>query len=143
MLEDEAATIALARQLAARAVAGDALLLAGPLGAGKSTLARAFIRARAGDEMLDVPSPSYTLAQSYEFDPPVAHFDLWRLSGPNEVAELGFEAALSGIVLVEWPDRLGSLAPPDALRVALEWGAGDARVATISGPDALLARLLG
>ncbi|MHB1303734.1 MAG: tRNA (adenosine(37)-N6)-threonylcarbamoyltransferase complex ATPase subunit type 1 TsaE [Acidiphilium sp.] len=142
MLEDEAATIALARQLAARTVAGDALLLAGPLGAGKSTLARAFIRARAGDEALDVPSPSFTLAQSYELDPPVAHFDLWRLGGPNEVAELGFEAALSGIVLVEWPDRLGPLAPADALRIALEWGAGEARVATVSGPGALLARLL-
>ncbi|HEX7389927.1 MAG TPA: tRNA (adenosine(37)-N6)-threonylcarbamoyltransferase complex ATPase subunit type 1 TsaE [Acidiphilium sp.] len=138
LLEGEAATAALARDLAARAEAGDAILLAGPLGAGKSTLARAFIRARAGDPALDVPSPSFTLVQSYDLDPPVAHFDLWRLGGADEVAELGFEAALAGIVLVEWPERLGGLAPDGALRIALSWGEGDHRTAVLDGPDRLI-----
>ncbi|CAG4912194.1 unnamed protein product [Acidocella sp. C78] len=141
-LGGEDATAALARQLAAQARAGDALLLSGPLGAGKSTLARAFIRARAGDATLDVPSPSFTLVQTYELDPPVAHFDLWRLGGPEDVAELGLDAALAGIVLIEWPDRLGPLAPQEALTIALEWDEGDHRTATIRGPDALLERFL-
>ncbi|MDD2876791.1 MAG: tRNA (adenosine(37)-N6)-threonylcarbamoyltransferase complex ATPase subunit type 1 TsaE [Acidiphilium sp.] len=138
-LADEAATLALAHDLAARAAAGDVILLTGPLGAGKSTLARAFIRARAGNPALEVPSPSYTLVQSYELDPPVAHFDLWRLTGEADVVELGFEAALTGIVLVEWPDRLGGLTPLDALRIDIAWGAGEARTVTLDGPARLLA----
>jgi tRNA threonylcarbamoyladenosine biosynthesis protein TsaE len=138
VLETEMATIALARDLAARAVAGDVLLLSGPLGAGKSTLARALIRTLADDPTLEVPSPSFTLVQSYDLTPPVAHFDLWRLSGPADVEELGFEAALSGIVLVEWPDRLGDWAPAGAVRIALAWDEGERRVVTLDGPDRLV-----
>ncbi|MDD2862701.1 MAG: tRNA (adenosine(37)-N6)-threonylcarbamoyltransferase complex ATPase subunit type 1 TsaE [Acidiphilium sp.] len=134
VLESEAETVALARGLAARAVAGDAFLLSGPLGAGKSTLARAFIRARAGDAALEVPSPSFTLVQVYELEPPVAHFDLWRLAGETDVEELGFEAALAGIVLVEWPERLGGLVPAEAVRIGLEWAEGERRVVRIEGP---------
>lgn len=138
VLETEAATVALAAHFAAHAVAGDAFLLTGPLGAGKSTLARAFIQARAENPVLEVPSPSFTLVQTYELDPPVTHFDLWRLAGPADVEELGFEQALAGIVLVEWPDRLGKLAPPEAVRIDLAWRAGFARLANIDGPARLL-----
>ena len=113
---DEAATAALGRRLAALARPGDALLLSGPLGAGKSTLARAFIRAACADPYLQVPSPSFTLVQCYEAAAaPIWHYDLWRVAGPAALAELAWEEALTGIVLVEWPDRLGTLAPPDAL----------------------------
>lgn len=137
-LPDLDATEALAARAAALARAGDALLLSGPLGAGKSAFARAFLRAAAGDAALDVPSPTFTLVQSYELPRGTAHhFDLWRLSGPADLAELGWEEAREGIVLVEWPERLGGLAPADALRVALSPAADEAaRDAVLSGwPD--------
>ncbi len=117
---DEAATAALGARLAALARPGDALLLSGPLGAGKSTLARAFIRAACADPDLQVPSPSFTLVQCYDSPSgPIWHYDLWRISGPAALAELAWEEALAGIVLVEWPDRLGPLAPPEALTIAI------------------------
>eukprot|EP01035_Chromulina_nebulosa_P035480 gene35480-47706_t len=119
-LPDQEATETLAARLAGLARPGDAVLLSGPLGAGKSTLARAFLRAAAGDPALEVPSPSFTLVQSYETRlGPVHHFDLWRLSGPAALVELGWDELTSGIVLVEWPERLGALQPEDALTVAL------------------------
>jgi tRNA threonylcarbamoyladenosine biosynthesis protein TsaE len=119
-LEDEQATIALGAKLAARARPGDVLLLEGPLGAGKSTLARAFIRNLAGDPRLTVPSPTFTLVQAYETPRgEVWHFDLWRLDGPEGLTELGWDEVDQKIVLVEWPERLGALSPADALRVTL------------------------
>lgn len=135
---DLAATESLAAGIAERVRAGDALLLSGPLGAGKSAFARAFIRARADDPLLDVPSPSFTLVQIYDLAVPVAHFDLWRLEGPAGVMELGFDAAREGIVLVEWPDRLGALAPGEALRIGIEWAQGEARRITLDGPERLI-----
>lgn len=135
---DLAATESLAAGIAERVRAGDALLLSGPLGAGKSAFARAFIRARADDPLLDVPSPSFTLVQIYDLAVPVAHFDLWRLEGPAGVMELGFDAAGEGIVLVEWPDRLGALAPGEALRIGIEWAQGEARRITLDGPERLI-----
>jgi len=144
-LPDLAATGRLAARLAPAARPGDALLLAGPLGAGKSAFARAFLRAATGDPALEVPSPSFTLVQSYDLPHggQAHHFDLYRLAGPEEVAELGWEEALDGIVLVEWAERLGALAPRDALRIALAPGAGEeARIATLEGWPDRLPRLL-
>ncbi|MCS6890002.1 MAG: tRNA (adenosine(37)-N6)-threonylcarbamoyltransferase complex ATPase subunit type 1 TsaE [Rhodovarius sp.] len=123
LLPDPAATDALATRLAALARPGDAILLEGPLGAGKSAFARAFLRALAADPGLEVPSPTFTLIQSYPLPGGVEahHLDLYRLSSPAEVAALGFEELREGIVIVEWPDRLGPLAPLDALRVVLDF----------------------
>jgi tRNA threonylcarbamoyladenosine biosynthesis protein TsaE len=134
-LPDAAATGRLAARLAARARRGDTILLEGPLGAGKSTFARAFLRAAAGDPGLEVPSPTFTLVQGYDLPAgPACHFDLWRLDGPADLAELGWDEAREGIVLVEWPDRLGALRPDDALTIALAPGATEeARVATLAG----------
>jgi len=116
---DEAATEALAAKLAARARPGDILLLSGPLGAGKTAFARAFIRARAADPTLEIPSPSFTLVQTYDLPTPIWHYDLWRLTGPAALDELAWDEAQSGIVLVEWPDRLGALTPPHSLHITV------------------------
>ncbi len=134
VLADPAATERLAARLAALARPGDAILLEGPLGAGKSTLARAFLRAAAGDPALVVPSPSYTLLQTYATRlGPVHHFDLWRLAGPDGLAELGWHEAAGDISLVEWADRLGPLAPADALRITLAIRGETGREARLSG----------
>ncbi|HME20140.1 MAG TPA: tRNA (adenosine(37)-N6)-threonylcarbamoyltransferase complex ATPase subunit type 1 TsaE [Acetobacteraceae bacterium] len=134
-----AATEALATSAAALARAGDVILLEGELGAGKSAFARAFLRAATGDPTLEVPSPTFTLVQSYDTRiGTVHHFDLWRLNGPAGLAELGWEEARDGIVLLEWPDRLGALRPTDALTVALRQTGNDSRRAMLSGwPDRL------
>ncbi len=135
-LPDQDATESLAARLAGLARPGDAILLAGPLGAGKSTLARAFLRAAAGDPSLEVPSPSFTLVQSYDTRlGPVHHFDLWRLSGPGALVELGWDELTGGIVLVEWPERLGPLRPEGALMVSLADAGETARVAVLEGWD--------
>jgi tRNA threonylcarbamoyladenosine biosynthesis protein TsaE len=124
----------LARWLAARLRPGDALLLSGPLGAGKTALARALLRHLADDPALEVPSPSFTLVQSYDTGlGPVHHFDLWRLDGPRGVLELGWDELGGDIVLVEWPDRLGQLRPPGALEIELRLLADGAREAVLAG----------
>lgn len=136
-LPDVEATGALAARLARLLVPGDAVLLEGPLGAGKSELARRLLRAAAGDPGLEVPSPTFTLVQTYDLPTgTLHHFDLYRLDGPADLAELGWDEAREDIVIVEWPDRLGPLAPPQALRIAMAPGeTEDARVATLSGWD--------
>ncbi len=138
-LPNEAATEALAATIAGLAHAGDVILLEGELGAGKTVFARAFLRAATGDPGLEVPSPTFTLVQSYDTSiGPVQHFDLWRLSGRGGMTELGWEEARDGIVLVEWPDRLGALRPAGALTVALHATGTDSRRALLSGwPDRL------
>ena len=138
-LPSQAATEALAATVAALTRAGDAILMEGVLGAGKSVFARAFLRAATGDAALEVPSPTFTLVQSYDTRiGTVQHFDLWRLDGPTGLTELGWEEARDGIVLVEWPDRLGPLRPTDALTVALHPTGADSRRAMLSGwPDRL------
>ncbi len=149
-LPDLAATEALGRRVAGLLRAGDAVLLDGPLGAGKTALARALLRAACDDPALEVPSPSYTLVQGYDGRTaagealPIAHFDLWRLHDPSALEELGWDEARDGVVIVEWPDRLGVLAPADALRLTLRplasAGAGDVpRRATLAGWDGRLA----
>ncbi|MDE2318705.1 MAG: tRNA (adenosine(37)-N6)-threonylcarbamoyltransferase complex ATPase subunit type 1 TsaE [Rhodospirillales bacterium] len=133
-LKDESETQRLGKKLAAIARPGDVLLLEGQLGAGKSSLVRAFIRAAMGDARLTVPSPTFTLVQSYETPAGAAifHYDLWRLDGPAALEELGWDEALGGIVLVEWPDRLGGLTPPSAWRLGFSL-AGAGRDVEIEG----------
>lgn len=121
-LDDLPATHALAQALADAAEPGSAILLSGPLGAGKSELARAFVRAWLGDPQAEVPSPTFTLVQPYEGDRGVVwHCDLYRLGDPDEVEELGLaDAFAEAVVLVEWPDRLGRHRPLDRLELTLE-----------------------
>jgi len=133
-LPDENATAALAARLAALARPGDVIALKGELGAGKTSFARAFIRARGGGEA--VPSPTFTLVQCYDLQGgAVWHFDLYRLRAPEEAWELGIEEAFAeGIALIEWPERLGVLLPSRRLLVALDFAAKPgARRATLSG----------
>jgi tRNA threonylcarbamoyladenosine biosynthesis protein TsaE len=132
-LPDADATEALGARLAALTQPGDVILLEGPIGAGKSCLARAFIRSRLGREE-EVPSPTFTLVQVYEADGvEIWHADLYRLTYPDEVWELGLDDAFqTAICLVEWPDRLGAHVPPGALHIRLE-AKGEGRRAVISG----------
>ncbi len=100
---------------------GDMITLSGDLGAGKTTFARALIRHLAGDPTIEVPSPSFTLIQTYDLPRfPVVHADLYRLSGAAELAELGFEdLPADAVTLLEWPDRAAGSLPPDRLDIAI------------------------
>ena len=141
-LPDETATAALAGRLAAVARPGDVIALQGELGAGKTQFARAFIAARGGTEA--VPSPTFTLVQTYELPGgTVWHFDLYRLRAAEEAWELGIEDAFrDGISLIEWPERLGILLPPRHLLVELSFAAKPgARSARLSGDGDWTARL--
>ncbi len=142
-LADEDHTLALGRRLGSRMVAGDFIALTGPLGAGKTTLARGLIRAFVGAP-IDVPSPTFTLVQSYNrtvtdtsFVPltqsglDLFHFDLYRLKNSDEVWELGWEDIASGIALVEWPDRAREYLPNNRLDIHLSFD-GEGRAAQFS-----------
>jgi len=120
-LPDEHATRRLAIDIANSLEGGDFVTLSGDLGAGKTTLVRTLIRYLAGDAAIEVPSPTFTLMQIYELPQfPLVHADLYRLSGPAELAELGFDDLPEGaVVLLEWPDRADGLLPPDRLDVSL------------------------
>ena len=140
-LPDEAATNRLGEDIAAVLAKGDAIALAGDLGAGKTTLARAIVRALAGDPDLEVPSPTFTLVQAYEGSLPVLHFDLYRLESPDELEELGLEDGLeSGAVLVEWPERAGELLPERAITVEIGTAASG-RSVRISGDEEAMGRI--
>ena len=118
-LADEAATVALMADLALLIGRNDVITLTGDLGAGKTTAARALIRYLADDETLEVPSPTFTLAQGYELSIPVLHVDLYRVNEASELDELGLTPFPDGtLVLVEWPDRAGSALPADRIDIA-------------------------
>ncbi len=110
----------LAESLVSHLSPGTTLLLSGPLGAGKTALARAMLRALCHDPALEVPSPSYTLVQTYPTPlGPVHHYDLWRIASWRDVVELGWNEARADITLVEWPDRLGPLTPARPIRLQI------------------------
>src|SRR5438445_82032 len=136
-LPDEAATARFAARVSALAASGDVIALRGELGAGKTSFARAFIRARGGEG--EVPSPTFTLVQVYELgDAAVWHFDGYRLRDPEEGWELGIEDAFrDGVSLIEWPERFGPLIPERRLEITFEHGgATEARRAIIdAGPE--------
>lgn len=140
-LTDEAETIRLGEDLALALRVGDCLALSGDLGAGKSTLARAFLRAMADDDTLEVPSPTFTLVQTYELRIAVAHFDLYRIADGSELDELGLDEALNdGICLVEWPEMAEAELP--AHRITLRLTHQDSgRRAEIFGPELAVARI--
>ncbi|PLL14708.1 tRNA (adenosine(37)-N6)-threonylcarbamoyltransferase complex ATPase subunit type 1 TsaE [Tabrizicola sp. TH137] len=143
-LPDEAATANLGERIASLLEPGDTVLLEGPIGAGKSHLARALIRARLG-RMEDVPSPTFTLVQTYDAgDVEIWHADLYRLGHPDDVLELGLEDAFGkAICLIEWPDRLGPHLPANALRLRLS-SQGEGRLAQMDGGrPGFLERLAG
>jgi tRNA threonylcarbamoyl adenosine modification protein YjeE len=132
-LPDPAATVALGGRVAKGLETGDAVALEGDLGAGKTTLARAILRALGVTE--DVPSPTFTLVQIYETQHlTVRHYDLYRIEKASEMDELGLDDALAeGAALIEWPER-GESRLPDMLHIALAASGPDARIATIKGP---------
>jgi tRNA threonylcarbamoyladenosine biosynthesis protein TsaE len=143
-LRDEAATAALAVRLAAVARPGDVIALRGPLGAGKTAFARAFIHASGGTG--EVPSPTFTLVQIYELPGgPVWHIDCYRLRQAEEAWELGIEDAFrDAITLIEWPERIAELLPARRLDVTLApGGAPGSRRAHLSGGEAWAGRLAG
>jgi hypothetical protein len=119
-LPSEEATARFAADIATILEPGDLVTLSGDLGAGKTTFARALIRYLAGDDAIEVPSPTFTLIQTYELSRfPLVHADLYRLSGPAELAELGFDDLPTGtVLLLEWPDRAAALLPPNRLDIA-------------------------
>ena len=141
-LAGETDTVRLGEDLALALRRGDLVLLSGDLGAGKTTLARAIVRALADDAELEVPSPTFTLVQTYaDIRLPVSHFDLYRLSEPGELDELGLDEALEeGLVLIEWPERARGHLPEAALRVTLSHE-GDGRRAALSGTEASMEHL--
>lgn len=149
-LPDEAATVALAEDIAAILKPGDVIALHGDLGAGKTTFARALLRALADDPALEVPSPTYTLVQPYELPRlAVAHLDLYRIGDPSELDELGFDEFIAtGAALVEWPERAGDRLPDTTLSLELAAGPDEGSRVAVLTVDAgswasRLARTLG
>ncbi|WP_298806192.1 tRNA (adenosine(37)-N6)-threonylcarbamoyltransferase complex ATPase subunit type 1 TsaE [uncultured Lentibacter sp.] len=137
LLGSEAITSRFAAALGARLAAGDTVLLQGGIGAGKTHLARALILSRLALPE-DIPSPTFTLVQTYHAkdETELWHADLYRLTDPSELEELGLTDAFEdAICLIEWPDRLGSLRPADALTLTLELTAQEGeRTLHLSGP---------
>lgn len=139
-LADEAATAALGGALAPLLRPGDVVALSGPLGAGKTTLARGLIAALTGAR--ETPSPTFALALTYEAPGfSLWHFDLYRLERAEDAYELGLEEAFaSGASLIEWPERIAALLPADALMIRLD-AAGPGRRARLRGGEGWRTRL--
>ena len=132
-LDDEAATAGLGAAVGRALATGEAVCLSGPLGAGKSTLARGLIRALTTPNE-EVPSPTFTLIQTYDAEGlSIAHLDLYRLTSPDEAYEIGLDEALAdGAALIEWPERLEGRLPPDRLDIDLAFD-GLGRRARLTG----------
>src|ERR1700676_2980984 len=137
-IPNEAALAAFMTDIAGALEPGDLVTLSGDLGAGKTTFARALIRYLAGDETIEVPSPTFTLMQTYELPRfTLVHADLYRLSSVTELAELGFDDLPDGaVVLMEWPDRAAGFLPPDRLDITFT-------LAPALGPEVRNARYVG
>jgi tRNA threonylcarbamoyladenosine biosynthesis protein TsaE len=138
-LADEPATEALGAAIAARLEPGDVITLSGPLGVGKTALARGLLESlgHAGE----VPSPSFAIVQPYEeLQPPVWHVDLFRIDDAGELDELGLDAAADGVLLIEWPEKAGRSAWPQALGLTLEFGESGARRLTAKVPPSWQSR---
>lgn len=120
-LPDEAATIRLAQDIAAAILPGDMIAVEGDLGAGKTAFCRALIRSIAGDDDLEVPSPTFSLLQPYDLAIPVRHFDLYRLADPEDLDEIGFfDNHEQALTLVEWPSRAGTALPRHHMLLSME-----------------------
>ena len=133
ILKSEADTADLGAAIARVAREGDVITLSGPLGVGKTALARGFIAA-LGHET-DIPSPTFAIVQPYDaLDPSVWHVDLYRIEDAAEIEELGLDAAAHAVLLVEWPERAGPAAWPDALRISLDFAPGGDRILTAEVP---------
>lgn len=133
ILDSEEDLAEVARALAAKLQAGDVIALSGPLGVGKTTLARALIAALGHQG--DVPSPSFAIVQPYEeLQPPVWHVDLYRIESAAELDELGLDSTDAALI-VEWPERAGEGAWPEALRLSLEFAEAGARRLTAKVPQ--------
>lgn len=139
ILSDMAATDAAGTELAQRLRSGDVVTLSGPLGVGKTALARAILTALGHTG--DVPSPTFAIVQPYEtLDPPVWHADLYRIEDVSELEELGLELAAEGVLLVEWPERAPAGIWPDALRLTLDFAPDGARRLTAQVPPSWQSR---
>lgn len=139
ILADVAATAAFGERLAAVLRVGDIVTLSGPLGVGKTALARGVL-AGLGHEG-EVPSPSFAIVQPYEeLDPPVWHADLYRIEHPSELDELGLDIAADGVLLVEWPQRAGDAYWQGALRLTLDFAPDGARRLTAEVPPSWQSR---
>ena len=139
ILESEQETEGLGARLAAAVLPGDVIKLSGPLGVGKTALARGLLAAlgHAGE----VPSPSFAIVQPYdELDPPVWHVDLFRIDDVGELDELGLEAAADGVLIVEWAEKAGDRAFPQALELTLEFAEVNARRLTATVPPSWQSR---
>ena len=133
ILKNEDATAELGARLARVAEPGDVISLSGPLGVGKTALARGFIGALGHQG--DVPSPSFAIVQPYEeLDPPVWHVDLYRIEQASEIDELGLDSAADAVLIVEWPERAGDNAWPEALVLSLDFASEGQRILTAKVP---------
>ena len=133
ILKDEQATARFGAELASLARPGDLITLSGPLGVGKTALARGFLAARGHQG--EVPSPTFALVQPYDdVRPRVWHVDLYRIEDPSELEELGLDSAADAVLLVEWPERAGESAWAGALRLSLDFGPNGDRILTAEVP---------
>jgi tRNA threonylcarbamoyladenosine biosynthesis protein TsaE len=139
ILADEQATAAAGAALANVVRPGDVITLSGPLGVGKTALARGLLSALG--QKGEVPSPSFAIVQPYEeLEPPVWHVDLYRIEEPSELDELGLDTAAEAVLLVEWPERAGADLWPEALGLSLEFGEDGDRILTAKVPPSWVGR---